>query len=70
MQDISDKNTEHAESALLIILDKIHSLARNGKRQYFKDGPTPVYIVHELESRGFKVEQRGRYNEIDTVISW
>lgn len=52
------------------ILIKIEFAAKSGLRQIYIEG----YIVDttsiELIGRKFKVESGGRYNEVDTVISW
>lgn len=61
-----DKDIEELKN----ILTQIKTQAENGN--------TNIYIPHnvknttklELEKRGFKIITGGRYNEIDTVISW
>ena len=53
------------------ILNEILVEDRNGKTQlYLYDYSISTNIKQELKSRGFTVETGGRYNEINTYISW
>lgn len=53
------------------ILCSIHEEASNNNSQlYLRNYNIKTIHKKELERRGFTVDVGGRYNEIDTIISW
>lgn len=70
MRDLIRTNSSESKE-LNRILNEILVEARNGKTSlYLDDYCISTTIKQELKSRGFNVEVGGRYNEINTYISW
>ncbi len=66
MKILSTKDSDEIKK----VLKDIKEQAELGKTSLFIYGVIEDTTKIELESRGFKVEIGGRYNEKDTNISW
>lgn len=70
MRELIKTNSSESKE-LNRILNEILVEARNGEMSlYLDDYSISTTIKQELKSRGFNVEVGGRYNEINTYISW
>ncbi len=67
MKELANKDSEELNN----ILDMIKKEAVKGKLSLYLDNTSLEDSTRRnLDSRGFRVETGGRYNEINTVISW
>lgn len=67
---VEAKNKKEIADKLGFVIGLIVDAIDSGKHSVYIEGHLRNEIIDILKQYGYKIEVGGRYNEIDTVISW